>query len=144
MATVTLYNHSAVRFANGSNSASDSYRLMLCESAVFNGADTTLAAITKTEVASGAGGVYVTNGQLLTGVVISQSGNDAFFDADNVTWNVTSGNTLTAAKGILFNDTDSGDPPVAFLDFGGSVAVEGANPFSVIWATAGIVTWTVA
>jgi len=140
--TISLYNHTARRFADGSNIAGDTYRLMLCTAATFDAANTTLAGITKTEVVNGNG--YTTGGPALTGVAITTvTTNDAMFDANDVVL-AASGGAIAAAFGILYNDTDADDPPVAFINFDGSKSAPAGTDFSVVWNAGGIVTWTVA
>jgi len=140
--TVSVYNHTAKLFADGSNAAADSYKVMLCTAATFNAADTTLAGITKTEVANGNG--YTTTGKALTNVAVTTvTTNDAKFDADDVVWSA-SGGAITASYGILYNDTDANDPPLAFLDFGGSQSAGDTTDFKIIWNASGIFTFTVA
>lgn len=53
--SITLYDHTVRRFSSGDNIAGDTCKVMLCSAATLNAADTTLAAITKTEI-SGNGG----------------------------------------------------------------------------------------
>ena len=139
--TVSLYNHTTQRFANGSNSVSDTYKLKLLTAATFDATHSTLAATGGTEVANGNG--YTTGGQALTSVVVSTvSTNDASFDADDVTWSA-SGGAITASFGILYNDTDSNDPPVAFIDFGDSETAADGTSFIVVWNASGILTFIV-
>lgn len=140
--TISLYDHTAKRFADGSNSTSDTYKLMLCSAATFTASDTTLAGITKTELSTGNG--YTAGGASLTGVTVTQSGNDAAFDAADVTWSASGGTIGPAAKAILYNDTDANDPPVALIDFGGNQSAGDGTDFKVIWNASGIVTFTVA
>ena len=140
--TVSLYNHTAARFADGSNAASDTYKVMLCTAATFTASNTTLASITKTEVANGNG--YTTGGAALTNVAVSTvTTNDAKFDADDATWSA-SGGAVTASYAILYNDTDANDPPVAFIDFGGSQTAGDGTDFKIIWNANGIFTFTVS
>lgn len=140
--TVSLYNHTAARFASGANAEGDTYKVMLCTAATFTASDTTLAGITKTEVA-GANG-YTTGGQALSNVAVSTvTTNDAKFDADDVTW-TASGGSITASYGILYNDSDTNDPPVAFIDFGGSESAGAGTDFLIVWNASGIFTWTVS
>lgn len=141
-ATVSVYNHTAKLFADGSNAAADTYKLMLCTSATFTASDTTLAGITKTEVANGNG--YTTGGAALTNVAVTTvTTNDAKFDADDVTW-TASGAALSAAKAILYNDTDTNDPPIAMIDFGGTETAGDGTDFIVAWSASGIFTFSVA
>ena len=140
--TISLYNHTAARFANGSNAIGDTYKVALYTAATFAATNTTLAGITKTEVANGNG--YTTGGATLSGVAVTTvTTNDAKFDANDVTW-TASGSALTASYAILYNDTDANDPPVAFIDFGGSESAGDGTDFKIIWNASGIFTFTVA
>lgn len=140
--TISLYNHTAQRFASGLNASGDTYKVMLCTAATFNAADTTLAGITKTEVANGNG--YTTGGATLANVAVTTvNTNQAKFDADDVTW-AASGGAITASFAILYNNTDVDDPPVAFIDFDGAETAGTGTDFKIIWNANGIVTFTVA
>lgn len=140
--TISLYNHTAAKFADGSFIPGDTYKVMLCTAATFDATNTTLAGITKTEVA-GANG-YTTGGQALAGVAVTTvTTNDAKFDANDVTW-TASGGAITASYAILYNDTDANDPPVAFIDFGASESASDGTDFVIVWNASGIFTWTVA
>ncbi len=142
MATVSVYNHTALRFLNGDNSATDSYKLMLCTASTFDATNTTLASITKTEVANGNG--YTTTGQALTNISIATvSTNDAVFDADDVLWSIVT-SAVAANSAILYNDTDTNDPPLLHIDFGGTRTVQPGNTFGVLWSADGIYRTNVA
>lgn len=139
--TVSLYNHTAARFAGGANLEADTYKVKLLSAATFNASHTTLAATGGTEASTGTG--YTAGGQALTGVAVSTvTTNDAKFDANDVTWSA-SGGSITAAYAILYNDTDADDPPLAFIDFGGSQSAGAGTDFKIIWNTDGIFTFTV-
>lgn len=139
--TVSLYNHTAARFASGANAVGDTYKVMLCTAATFNAANTTLAGITKTEVANANG--YTTGGATLANVAVTTvTTNDAKFDADDASWSA-SGGSITASYAILYNDTDTDDPPVAFIDFGTSESAGTGTNFLIVWNASGIFTWTV-
>lgn len=140
--TISLYNHTAKRFAEGTNASGDTYKLMLCTAATFDATNTTLAGITKTELTNANG--YTTGGATLGSVAVTTvTTNDAKFDAADVTWTATDSG-ITASYGILYNDTDADDPPVAFIDFGGSESAAAGTDFIVVWNASGIFTWTVA
>lgn len=140
--TVSVYNHTAARFASGANAPGDTYRVKLLTTATFDATDVTLADTGGTEVANGNG--YTTGGEALTNVTVSTvTTNDAKFDADDVAWSA-SGGPLVAAYGILFNDSDTDDPPLAFIDFGGSQSAGDGTDFKIIWNAAGIFTFTVS
>lgn len=140
--TISLYDHTARRFADGSNAAADTYKVILCSAATFDATDTTLAGITKTELSTANG--YTAGGLTLTGVAISTvATNDASFDADDAVW-TASGAGIAASYAILFNDTDTDDPPVAFIDFGAEQSAAAAAEFRIQWSASGIVSFTVA
>jgi hypothetical protein len=141
--TVSIFDHTAQRFASGANSTSDTYRLALYTSATYLASATTLAGITKTEVATGNG--YTSPGATLSGVAVTTvTTNDAKFAANNVSWTVPAGGSLAAAYGILYNDTDANDPPVLFIDFAETITTTDGGIFQVIWNANGIFTFTVA
>lgn len=140
--TISPYNHTAAKFADGSFAVGDTYKLKLLTAATFDATHTTLAATGGTEVANGNG--YTTGGAALTGVAVTTvTTNDAKFDADDVSW-TASGGALTASFGILYCDTDTNDPPVAFINFDGSQSAGDGTQFKVIWNASGIFTFTVA
>ena len=140
--TISLYNHTAARFADGSNAVGDTYKVKLLTAATFDGTHTTLAATGGTEATAGTG--YTAGGQALANVAVTTvTTNDAKFDADDLTW-TASGGSITASYAIIYNDTDTDDPPVAFIDFGGSESAGSGTDFIIVWNASGIFTWTVA
>lgn len=140
--TISLYNHTAARFADGSNAVGDTYKVKLLSAATFDATHTTLAATGGTEATTGTG--YTAGGQALANVAVTTvTTNDAKFDADDVTW-TASGGSITASYAILYNDTDANDPPVAFIDFDGSQSAGSGTDFIIVWNASGIFTWTVA
>lgn len=139
--TISLYNHTAKRFASGENASTDSYKLKLYASTTFDAAITTLASVSGEEATAGTG--YTAGGQALTNVTVTvETTNDAKFDADDVVW-TASGGPITAGFGVLYNDTDADDPPVAFINFDGSQSAGDGTDFKVVWNANGIFTFTV-
>jgi hypothetical protein len=140
--TISLYNHTAKRFAEGTNAVGDTYKVKLLSAATFNATHTTLAATGGTEATTGTG--YTAGGATLANVAVTTvTTNDAKFDADDVSW-TASGGAITASYGIIYNDTDTDDPPVAFIDFDGSQSAGDGTDFKIIWNASGIVTFTVS
>lgn len=140
--TISLYNHTAKLFAEGSNAAADTYKLKLYSAATFDATNTTLVGVTGTETTTATG--YTAGGQALANVAVTTTTtNDAKFDADDVTW-TASGGSIDAAYAIIYNDTDVNDPPIAFIDFGGTQSAGDGTDFKVVWNVNGIFTFTVA
>jgi hypothetical protein len=144
MATITLYDHTAQRFASGANVVADTYKINLYTAFTFTAADTTKAAAETgaTQVATANG--YTQDTKALANVAIAvATTNDATFDADNVTWNA-SGGSITASYALIYNDTDADDPPVAYIDFEGSQSAGDGTAFLVTWNASGIFSFVVA
>lgn len=139
--TISLYNHTSRRFADGSNAVADTYKVKLLTAATFDATHATLAATGGTEATAGTG--YTAGGQALANVAVTTvTTNDAKFDADDLVW-TASGGSIVASYAIIYNDTDTDDPPVAFIDFGGSESAGDGTDFIVVWNASGIFTWSV-
>ena len=140
--TISLYNHTAKLFAEGSNAAADTYKVKLYTAATFNATHTTLAGVGGTEATTGTG--YTAGGPSLANVAVTTvTTNDARFDADDVTL-TASGGSITASYGVIYNDTDANDPPLAFIDFDGSQSAGAGTDFKIVWDANGIFSFTVA
>lgn len=142
--TVSLFNHTAQLFASGANLSTDTYKIKLYAALSPNLANTTLAAVNSTGTEATAGTGYTAGGQALANVAVTTvTTNDSKFDADDVTW-TASGGTIVAAYGVIYNDTDANDPPLAVINFDGTqTATDGAD-FKVAWNASGIFTFTVS
>lgn len=140
--TITPYNHTAKLISEGVIEPADTFKVALYTAATFNAANTTLAGVTKTEVANGNG--YTTGGQALSGVTVTTvATSGSKFDADDLAW-AASGADLTASFAIVYDDTETGDPPLFFIDFGGTKTAGDGTDFKLIWNASGIWTgaWT--
>lgn len=141
--TVSLYNHTAKRFGDGSNAVGDTYKVKLLSANAggFDATHTTLAATGGTEVSNTG---YTAGGATLANVTcVTSTTNDATWDADDVTW-TASGAALSAMAAVIYNDTDANDPPVAYVDFGGTQTAQDTAQFKIVWNASGIFTFTVA
>ena len=72
--------------------------------------DTTAYSATNEVVATG----YTPGGETMTGITISTSGSTAYVNFANVSWTAA----LTARCALIYNDTATGNPSIAVLDFG--------------------------
>lgn len=140
--TISLYNHTTRLFGNGTFAEGNTYKVKLLTAATFDATDVTLAETGGTEVTNANG--YTTGGATLTGVAVTTvTTDDAKFDANDVTWSAT-GSGITASFAILYNDTVTNDPPVAFINFDGSESAGAGTDFVIQWNASGIVTFTKA
>lgn len=140
--TVTIYNHTKARFLSGANSEADTYKINLYSTLPAN-----LTATTKAAAESGATQIATANGytqdtKTLSGVAVTVvTTDDARFDADDVTW-TASGGSIAAAFAMVYNDTDTNDPPVFRIDFDGTITATAGIPFVIAWNASGIITVT--
>lgn len=140
--TISLYNHTTRLFGNGTFAEGNTYKVKLLTAATFDATDVTLAETGGTEVTNANG--YTTGGATLTGVAVTTvTTDDAKFDANDVTWSAT-GSGITASFAILYNDTVTNDPPVAFINFDGAQSAGAGTDFVIQWNASGIVTFTKA
>lgn len=93
-------------------SGGNTFRAALYTSSATMSATTT--AYSTTNEVSGTN--YVAKGNSLTNINPTSSGTTGFTDFADTTW---SSATLTARGALIYNDSASGDPAVAVLDFGG-------------------------
>lgn len=141
--TVTLYDHTVSRFASGANAVGDTYKINLYSAFSFDAADTTKAlaegGATQLTTANG----YTQDSKTLANVTVSVvTTNDAKFDADDVSWTASGGDIGPASYALIYNDTDTDDPPVAYIAFGEAKTANTGTPFNITWDAAGIITFT--
>tara|TARA_R110002074_G_scaffold330087_1_gene500628 strand:+ start:100 stop:534 length:435 start_codon:yes stop_codon:yes gene_type:complete len=113
---------------NFKNSGGSTFKIALyTNSASFNAATT---AYTTSNEITGTG--YTAGGNTLTRVDPTSSGTTAFTDFADTTW---SSSTITARGALIYNDSASGDPAVAVLDFGADKTSTNGD-FTVVFPTA--------
>ena len=129
--TVTLYNDTPRRIQAGDFPASDSYIINLYTALPAN-----VTATTKTAAESGATQLstangYTQNAKALTNVSIATiTTNDSTFTFDPVTWDA-SGGSIAASHALIYDDTKTNDPPVARIDFDGTVTAVNGTQFRI-------------
>jgi|TARA_R100000030_G_scaffold39990_1_gene29985 hypothetical protein len=109
-------------------SGGNSFKLALYTSSASIGAATT--AYTTSNEASGTN--YTAGGAALTNVNPTSSGTTGFTDFNDLTF---SNATVTARGCMIYNDTASGDPSVACIDFGGD-KTSTAGDFTIVFPSA--------
>lgn len=141
--TITLFDHTAQRFANGANAVGDTYKVNLYSAFTLDTTATTKAAAESGNTQLSTANGYTQNDKTLGSVTVTKTGNDAAFDAADVSWTASSG-SIEAVGALIYNDTDADDPPLAYIDFDGTQSAGDGTDFKILWDAAGIVTFTVA
>lgn len=113
---------------NFKNSGGSTFQIALYTSSASLGAATT--AYTTSNEVSGTG--YTAKGNTLTRVDPTTSSTTSYTDFSDTSWSTA---TITARGAMIFNDSASGDPAVAILDFGGD-KTSTAGTFSIAFPTA--------
>ena len=109
-------------------SGGNSFKLALYTSSATMGAATT--AYTTTNQVTGTN--YSAGGSALTNVAPTSGGTTGFTDFADLTFGTA---TVTARGCLIYNDTASGDPSVATIDFGGD-KTSTAGDFTIVFPAA--------
>ena len=146
MATLQLYNHTAQRFMSGANATTDTYKVMLLNAtATFNAAHTTLSEVSNANAYEVFGNGWTQLGEALTSVVVSLiTANDAMFDAADISKAISGGNLGPYKALVVYNDTDTNDPPVVYLQLTTETTTVDGTSVVIQWPSTGLVTGTVA
>ena len=114
---------------NFSTGSGQTFKLAMYDNnASFTAATT--AYTTTNEVA--ASGSYTAGGGTLTKVTPTSSGTTAFTDFADISFTTA---TITAFGAMIYNDTATGNPAVAILDFGGA-KTSTSGTFTIIFPAA--------
>ena len=142
--TVSLYNHTARKFANGENAPGDVYKVMLFNSAIsFVASHTALSQTTASGGVEVSGNGWTAGGEIVAYTAVTTvSTNDAMFDGDDISVTATGSAIGPAWNAILYNSSDANYPPTAFIAFGESKQADVGTPFKINWNANGIITFT--
>lgn len=127
MATVSLFNTFVEDAVTGKhNLATDTLKVVLSNTAPL-ASNTVLANIT--QIAAGNG--YLSNGVTATVSSLSQTAGKLTLILSGVSWTASGGDIATNRYAVLYNDTATGDPLIAYLDLGVSAVVANGNTLDV-------------
>lgn len=143
--TISQYNHTAKKFANGEVTLSTLKVQLLNNSAAFNAADTALTSVNNAGAYEVSGNGWTAGGETIAGAAITTvTTNDAKLDGTDISKTATGGSIGPAYKAAIYDDTDASDAPLFFIDFGGVQEAGVGTDFKITWNANGIATWTVA
>ncbi|MGB1215032.1 MAG: hypothetical protein ACPG4X_16820 [Pikeienuella sp.] len=138
---VTVFDEAKAYMIDGGWEAADDIKIAILDNTTAPAAgDTTPALGDYTEV--GASGSYTAGGTSLgslSTLVSEASGTMTFDSATNPSWAQNGSNDTDAYWGLIYNDTQAGDPAIAFVELGGPVDMS-AGSLTVTWNASGIFT----
>ena len=129
--SVQLYDHTARKVQAGEFPASNTYIINLYSALPFNATATTKTAAESgaTQIATANG--YTQNSKTLSNVAILQATtNDSSFNFDPVVWSA-SGGSIAASFGLIYSDTQTDKPPLARINFDGTITAVAGTLFRI-------------
>ena len=138
---VTVFDEAKAYMIDGGWAAADVIKCAVLDNTATPVASTATPALGDfTEV--GTAGTYTAGGTslgALSTVVTEAAGTMTFDSATNPTWAQNASNDTDAYWGLIYNDTQAGDPAIAFVDLGGPVDMT-AGDLTITWNASGIFT----
>lgn len=138
---ITFFDEALVTMLEGQWATTDTMKIAILDDTTTPTAATATPALGDfTEV--GTAGTYAAGGTSLGtwGDMISESGGTVTFSsATNPTWAQDANNDTDARWGLIYNDTQAGDPALAFVDLGGAVNMSSGS-LTITWNASGIAT----
>lgn len=140
---VTWFEEAKAYMIDGGWEPADDLKVAVLDNTTTPAAsDTTPALADYTEV--GTAGTYVAGGVsigTLGDFVTEAAGTVTFDSTTNPSWAQDSSNDTDAYWGILYNDTQAGDPALCFVELGGPVDMS-AGSLTITWNASGVATLT--
>ena len=120
---LTVFDEAKAYMIDGGWEAADDIKCAILDNTTApTAADTTPALADYTEV--GAAGSYTAGGTSLGSLstLVTEAGGTMTFDSGtNPTWAQNASNDTDAYWALIYNDTQAGDPAIAFVELGGPV-----------------------
>jgi hypothetical protein len=129
-------------FFNGWASADDIKCAILDNTAAPTAADAAPTLTSGGKVEVGTAGSYVAGGTSIGAwgtLSVEAAGTLTFDSGTNPSWAQNGSNDTDAWWGLLYNDTQAGDPAFAFIELGGPVNMA-AGALTITWHASGIFT----
>ena len=129
--TIAAYNHTRLRIISSLVPTSNNYRCTLYSAFTFDATATTKAGAESgaTQLATANG--YTQNAQVITGMNYAVQATDgARLSCDNIIW-IANGGSIAASDALIYNNTQSGAPPLFHIDFGETLTALDGEPFAI-------------
>ena len=142
--TFSLYNTSVKRLINKEVDYANLKVMLLDATATFTATDTALTQVAgASNVKEVSGNGWDVGGELLGGVAVTTvTTNDAKLDATDVSVTAAGGSIGPAYAAVVYDDTDSNDAPLMYIDFGAAQTAGDTTDFKIVWHANGLVTFT--
>lgn len=138
---VTVFEEAKAYMIDGGWEAADDMKCAILDNTTTPAAgDTTPALADYTQV--GTAGSYTAGGTSLgtLGTLVTEAAGTMTFDSTtNPSWAQNASNDTDAWWGLIYNDTQAGDPAIAFVELGGPVDMS-AGSLTITWNASGIFT----
>jgi hypothetical protein len=129
--TLNVYNHTRLRIVSGLVPTNHAYRCTLYSTLDFTATATTkfLAESGGTQLPSANG--YTQNAQVVAEMnYATQATDGARLSCNNIIW-VANGGSIAASAAMIYNATQSGQPPLFHIDFGETLTALDGEPFVI-------------
>jgi len=140
---VTVFDEAKAYLIDGGWESADDIKCAILDNTTTPAAANTTPALGDyTQV--GTSGSYSAGGTSLgnLGTLVTESGGTMTFDSStNPTWAQNASNDADAYWGLIYNDTDSSDLAIAYVELGGPVDMS-AGSLTITWNGSGIFTIT--
>ena len=140
---ITWFDEAKAYMLDGGWESADDMKVAILDNTTApTASDATPALADYTQV--GSAGTYTTGGTSLGnwGTLVSEASGTVTIDsATNPTWAQDASNDTDAYWALIYNDTQAGDPALAFVELGGPVDMT-AGSLTVTWNASGIATLT--
>lgn len=140
---ITWFDEAKAYMQDGGWEAADDIKVAILDNTTAPAAaNATPALADYTQV--GTGGTYVAGGTSIGtwGALITEAGGTVTYDSTtNPSWAQDAGNDVDAYWALIYNDTQVGDPALAFVELGGPVDMT-AGSLTVTWNASGLATLT--
>ena len=140
---ITWFEEAKAYMLDGGWEAADDIKVAILDNTtapVASAASPGLATYTQV----GTAGSYVAGGTSIGnwGTVVTEAGGTVTIDsATNPNWAQNGSNDVDAYWALIYNDTQAGDPALAYVDLGGPVDMS-AGALTITWNASGIATLT--
>ena len=142
--TISRYNNTLKRLVNKEVTYTTLKVMLLNDSAAFDATDTVItgpAGAANANEVSGNG--WTVGGETLANVAVTVIDIDgAMIDADDITVTASGGAIGPAYAAVIYDDTDTDDAPLWYVDFGGQQEAGDGTPFKVTINANGIIRVT--